>query len=297
MRAGRRKLNCFNLAALIFFGFLSFPYCAAAEKVSQEDPDFFGNGLDASFKFIPSRSIKDKTGKCRIFESAVEYGREIKLMGKLPVEVSLEAGYIGINNTSEFELPAKLTDTGLDIETIMPFFTLDKLYFGLGLNPSFYGDNWDFESRDFRFLSRYFLIYRLNEKWSFWGGLGVFPGYQDKLVPGFGFIFKPNGRLSVNFIADNPNISYQINKKLSVFAEGNLSLIEYKVDRDSSSNVPLRYTEANLGAGIKYSFNDFIENSLAIGAVFENRIKYRDTADKAVIKDGFYTEYRITLQI
>jgi len=276
----------FNLATLAVLFILLF--CAPLKAQTN---------VDSYFRYMPSRKADSQPGKIGIMEAETEYSYEFKAFEKLPVKFSLDNQYIGIENTTAVELPSRLVGLTMDIETTLPFFNLDKTYLRLGVSPSFYGEDWDFEASQFRIPSRYFLIHSPNDQWTFIAGVAVYPDFETKVWPILGFIYKPNDRLTFNIVPKRPNISYLLNEKITLFAEGGNSLGEYEVTKDNLENVVLRYKEKRLGAGIKYQANKFMETSISAGGVFNRSLKYRDSLGKVNIKDGIYTEFRIQMKI
>jgi hypothetical protein len=257
----------------------------------------FNQSLDTYFRYSPSRGAHAQSGSVATMEADSEYKYELKLFDELPVKLSLEDSYIGIENTTDVELPARLVGFITDIETTLPFFKVDKTYIRIGISPSFYDDDWNFHSSSFRIPVRSFIIYKPNEEWAFIGGVAVYPDYETKAFPILGFIYQPNDRLSFNIVPKRPNVSYKLNDKLTVFAEAGMSYEEYEVTKDDLKNVVLRFKEDRLGTGIKYKFNKFIESSVTVGGVFNRSLKYRDSLGKVDIKSGFYSEFRVEIKI
>jgi hypothetical protein len=215
-------------------------------------------------------------------------------LDKLPLKFSLAPQYIGIENTTEVELPSNLTGLTTDIETTLPFFNFDKTYLRLGISPSFYGEDWDFETSNFRIPMRYFLIHQPNAQWTLMAGVAVYPDFQTELLPILGFIYQPNDKLIFRIVPKRPNVSYLLNARVTLFVEGGSSLnSEFEVTKDNLKNVVLRYKQMRLGSGVKLKLNKFIQSSLSAGAVFNRTLKYRDSLGKVNLKDGFYTEFRI----
>jgi len=254
--------------------------------------------MDSYFRYMPSRKVDTQSGKVEIIEADNEYSYEFKASDKLPIKFSLDNRYIGIENTTSVELPAHLVGLTTDIETTLPFFTVNNTYLRLGISPSFYGDDWDFSASSFRIPVRSFLIYRPNNQWTFLAGLAVYPDFENEVFPILGFIYKPNDRLTFNIVPKRPNISYLLNNRVTLFAEGGNSFDEFEVTQNNLKNVVLRYQETHLGAGIKYKVNKYIQSSIYAGGIFNRSLKYRDSnLGKVNIKDGLYTELRVEIKI
>jgi len=284
-----------NLWPLVITSILIF-LCFISNLAAQERQEDCQQRIDATLRYIPSRSAKAMSGKIEIIESESEYSYEFKVFDKFPVKFSVAPQYIGIENTTEVELPAHLTGLTTDIETTLPFFNFDKTYLRLGISPSFYGEDWDFQTSNFRIPMRYFLIHQPNDQWTFIGGVAVYPDFENEILPILGFIYRPNDRLVFNIIPKKPNISYIVNNRVTLFAEGGSSSnSEFEVTKDNLKNVVLRYKQMRLGSGIKFKLNKFIQSSISAGAVFNRTLKYRDSLGKVNLKDGFYTEFRIEM--
>ncbi len=277
------------IAIIVFFS----AFKVAAQP--QDKPnDVFANKIDSYFRYMPFRSVDAMEGKVEIVEADSEYSYELKLFGKLPVKFSLDNKYIGIEDSvTNVELPAHLVGLTTDIEATLSFFNFDQTYLRIGLSPSFYGDDWDFETSAFRLLSRFLILYIPNAKWTFLAGVAVYPDFENEALPVLGFVYKPNDKLAFNIIPPRPNITYLLNDQVTLFGEGGGSLnSEFEVTRNDKKNVVLRYKEMHLGAGIKLKLNKFIQSSLSFGSVFNRSLKYRDNQGKVEIKNGLYGEFR-----
>ncbi|MBM3246488.1 MAG: hypothetical protein FJZ13_04085 [Candidatus Omnitrophica bacterium] len=271
-------------AVFLFSGFIC--NVIAQESASQ-------NNIDTYFRYMPSRGVEAQSGKVELMQSGAEYSYEFKLFDKLPLKFSVAPEYIGIENSTVVELPANLTGVTTDIEATLPFFGFDKTYLRLGVSPSLYGEDWDFESSNFRIPMRYFLIRQPNEQWTLIAGVGVYPDFEHEVLPILGFIYQPNEKLIFNIVPKRPNISYLLNEQVTLFAEGGSAFnSEFEVTKDDLKNVVLRYEQMRLGGGVKLKLNQFIQTSLSAGGVFGRTLKYRDSLGKVHIKDGFYTELR-----
>lgn len=256
----------------------------------------FAQELDSRVRFMPLSRAKSQSGKVALVASETEYNYKLKILDKIPLQLGFFNKYIGINNSTAVKLPARLTTVALGAETTLPFFNVDKTYFTIALAPSFFTDNWNFRSESFHLMQRYFMIYQPNEKWTFVLGASYDPGFKPSVSPIAGFIYRPNDKLTFNLIPSNPEISYQFNKRWSVFAEGAYVGDEYKVTQDNLKNVVLNYNEIRTGAGLRYTLNKNIEGSLTLGGVFDRSIEYRqDSLGKVALKNGFYSEFRLSI--
>jgi len=279
--------------------FLTVLVLTSADAATENKEDRFSyQKMDSYLRYTPARGIKTTSGKVEFIESGNTYNYGFKAFGKLPVKLSLDEKYIGIENTlTNVELPAHLVGLSAGIETTLPFLGVNNTYLRLGVSPSFYTDDAELESSAFRIPSYYYLIYRPNPRWTFLSGIAVYPDFEDEVLPILGFIYKPNDRLAFNIIPKRPNITYILNDKVSAFAEGGLALnSEFEVKRDNSENVVLSYRETRLGTGLEFKLNRYIQASLSAGGMFGRRLKYRDNQGKVDIKDGLYTEFRVEIK-
>jgi len=248
-------------------------------------------------RYMPGRAAYDQSGKVGLIASNAEYNYAWKAFGKLPVELSIDSEYIGINNSTVVKLPAHLTSLSIGAEVTLPFFNFDKTYFRVGVYPSMETGNWNFRSSAFRIPSQYALIYQPNEKLTLVAGIGVFPDYLDPVWGAVGFIYKPNDKWTFNIIPERGTITYALSEKLSLFAEGDIIRSEFEVDKDERKGVILEYNENRLGTGMQYQPNKNIQTSLSVGGAFGRNFRYDDSLGKVNIKNGFYSEFRIQINI
>lgn len=282
---------------VILIASLAFSVSRLSAETESKAEDKPSHQLESYFRFVPSRSVDARAGKVEIIEADAEYSYEFKAFEKLPVTFSIGNNYIGIEDSLDnLELPAHLVGLTTDLETTLPFCHFNKTYLRIGISPSFYGDEWAFSSSDFRIPSRYFLIYQPNDKWTFLYGVALYPEFEYDVLPILGFIYKPNDKLTFNIVPERPNITYSLNERVSLFAEGGSSFSEYEVTRDNSKSVVLRYKEVHLGGGVKFKLNEYIRASVSSGGMFNRQLKYKDDQGKVGIKDGLYTEFRIEIR-
>lgn len=267
-------------------------------KVVVEEEEFYHNDLDSYARYMPLCSADAQSGKVGIIESAMEYSYTMKVFGQLPLELGVSAKYIGINNSTAVKLPSYLATSAFGVQTTLPFFNFKKTYFTVGLAPTFSADNWDMQSSAFRLSQRYFFIYQPDAKLTLVAGTAICPHETDPIAPIIGFIYKPNDRLTFNIVVpQQPEISYLLNKKLTIFAQTDVIMDEYKVTKDGLKNVVLEYNEMYAGAGFRYEVNKYIQWALSAGGVFNRTIKYREPIGKVKLDDGLYTEFRVEISI
>lgn len=263
----------------------------------KEEAKELGQAVDAYIRYAPGRKAKSQAGKLSLIDAQAEYSYAFKLFGQLPIELNLDQQEISLDNTTVVKLPAHLIGLSAGVEATLPFF-FDKTYLRLALNPSFFADSWVFHTSSFRMPVQSFVIYQPDVKWTFIAGVAVSMDFENEVLPILGFIYKPNERLTFNIIPRRPDISYRLNNKVTLFAEGDMVAGEFEVSQDNRRGVVLDYNEIHLGGGIRYKVNKFIQTSLSAGGMFNRSIKYRqDSLGKVSIKNGLYTEFRAEIAI
>ncbi|MBN2831308.1 MAG: hypothetical protein JXL82_03395 [Candidatus Omnitrophica bacterium] len=263
----------------------------------EEAEDEFLQESDSYIRYMPSRGAKSVSGSVSIVQAVTEYSYDLKIAGKLPVQLGVAAKYTGIDNTTNVKLPSSLTFATFAAEITLPFFNLENNYFRVNLEPSLFGSKWNFRSSNFRFLQQYFLISQWRENLVFILGVAVFPDFEDEVWPIAGFIWQPNDKLSFNIIPKNPSINYSLNEKLDIFLEWDIALGEYEVDRSDVKNVVLQYNETVAGAGFQYKINKNIQFLFSAGGIFDRYLKYRDGLGKVSIKNGAYVNCQFQVRI
>jgi len=255
--------------------------------------------IDTYGKYMPATKAHNQAGKVGIIDTGAEYNFDFKLFDKLPVEFSLAHTYISLNNSTEVYLPQHLIGMQFGIETTLPFFWFDKTYFRVALNPSYYTDTWAFKSAAFRMPVQTFAIYQPDEKWTFVLGVATFPDYETKVLPIAGFIYKPNEKWTFDLVPSRPNISYALNDKWTVYAEGGTNFTsEFLVNKDPQhQHAKLCYEEVHVGGGLKFTLNKYFQACVAGGGSFNRKLQYTDSLGKVTLKNGYYTEFRIEAQI
>ena len=262
------------------------------------EEEFFTQELDSYVRFMPNTGAKCQSGKVGLVTAASEYNYNIKVFDQLPVQFGVISKYIGIHNSTAVNLPAKLTSASFGMETTLPFFNLDKTYFTIGLAPSFFSDNWRFDSSTFSLVQRYFMIYQPNEKLTLIAGVSYEPGFRPSLDPILGFIYRPNDKLTFNITPSNPEIAYDFNDRWAAFAQGDYLTEQYKVKQGDLKNEVLNYDEIRLGAGLRCAVNKNIKASLACGSVFNRSIRYKESnLGKVALENGFYSEFRLDIMM
>ncbi len=267
----------------------------AQDKENRENPSSIE--INSSARYMPAREVNAAPGEIAITTADSEYIYKFKIAKKLPVEFFLGSQYVGINNATKFDLPAKLTGLSTGVETTLPFLKFKNTYFRLRLSPAFYTDDWNIRTSAFRIPIRSFLIYQPTQEWTFIAGIAIYPEFKNNALPIIGFIYKPNDKLTYHIVPKNTGINYKLTQRTDLFTEAGFSAREFVVSKGCIKNIILEYNETRLAAGIKYKFNGFIQSALAVGGVFNRSLKYRDNSGKTVIKDGVYTELKINITI
>lgn len=283
----------FRVFFIIVFSFFCFFNVKAQDKA---EPDL-GHGVDASCRSFGLSSLKSRAGNVEILESALEYSYNFKVHDELPVQFSLAKLYVDLEDNSDLDLPPCLTGLISDVEITLPFFGFQKTHLRLGFSPSFYSGEWHFSEASFRIPSRYFVIYRPDDKWDFIAGLAVHPNFETKTFPIFGFIYKPNDKIEFYLVPERPNISYFLNPSLKLFIEGSILLNEFTVNKGGYKSAVLGYKRSYMAAGVGADINKYTQINLACGEAFGRCVEYRDSLGKLSFKNTLYTEIRLKISI
>ncbi|MBP7216949.1 MAG: hypothetical protein KBA46_06670 [Candidatus Omnitrophica bacterium] len=243
---------------------------------------------DSSIRYQPASKAHEMAGDVAITEAQQDFSYEFKAFGKLPIQMSIGSSYVGIDDTVPVFLPTRLTSLTSDFETTFPFFGIKNTYMRIGISPSFFGDNWEFETSSFRIPQRYLVIYRPHEDLIIAGGVIVEPDSDSVVIPALGFIYRPDKRWELYLIPPEPYISYAVTDRAKVFVSAGASLSEYEVDKGEHENIILRYKEIHAGLGTKIKITDSCEASLSSGGQFSRNFKYRDDFGKVNIENGYY---------
>lgn len=265
-----------------------------SKEAKVEKEEGAGHSAESYFRYLPKVDAHRQAGGVDVLNAAAEYDYKFKAFGKLPIELSLVQDYISLANTTVVRVPTHLIGLSFGIETTLPFF-FKNTYMRLGANPGTFADSWDFRTSAFRMPFQAIAIHQPNDKLTLIAGLAAFIDYEDELFPVFGFIYQPNDKWTFNITPKRPTISYALNDKITLFGEGDFSFGEYEVDKSSDhKSVILQYKEAYAGAGVGYDLNKYINISLSAGGAFNRALRYRDRSlGKIIIKNGFYSEFRV----
>jgi len=272
---------------------------AITEEAPEEEELPFA--IQSYAKYMPKKTVKGADGKVGIIDTSTEWGYQFKAFNKMPVEFAIESQYVGIDNSTSVNLPARLTNLTAKVDITLPFFW-DKTYLRLGVSPGFFNDDWSASSESFRIPSRSFVIYQPSKELTFILGAAFFPRYEGSwVVPVGGVIYKPNDKLTFNLVPCEPDITYSLNDKIDLFVKGEWYSDEFIVKNNITSNnidtVVLEYNHVLYGAGIAYNLNKNVDIQLSGGFVGNRSLKYRDSLGKVSLKNGYYSECRVDIAL
>jgi len=268
-----------------------------SEVTEDKSEESFHQEIDSYARHMPYTSLKSQEGKLSILDSGSQYSYEFKTFEKLGIQLFLDSQYINIEGSSPVILPAHLTGLSAGVETTLPFFKFDNTYFRVRVMPAYYSDDWDFHSSAFRIPVHSFMIYQPNEKWTFIGGIAVYPDFETPVFPILGFIYKPNDLWTFNLIPERPYISYRLNDKITLFTEGGFSSEEFEVKKDNFEGAVLSYNEIHFAGGLEYQLNKNIKASVSSGYMFDRYFKYRDSLGKVTLKNNIYSELKVEMSL
>lgn len=253
--------------------------------------------MESYARFMPKSGVSAQDGSVGVIDSSVQWSYEYKMFDRLPLEFSMEQDYIGINNSTVVKVPSRLTGISFGLDATLPLVMTKNLYFRIGVSPSFYTDSWSMYENALRLNQRYFAIWQPNDKFTAILGMAVQPRYRNVFLPIAGIIYKPNDKWLFNLVPTRPTISYAVSDKLTFYGEYSLSGGEYVVTKDDIKGTVLQYDEQHAGLGVKYNLNKHVQGSWAVGGVFGRRLQYRESYGKINIKNGFYSEFRLNIEM
>jgi len=234
--------------------------------------DDYPNDFSLRGKYIFSSDIKAQDGDIIILETKLILKHEFKVYEKLPIEISLRVKHINLfEDINKVNVPETMKDRGLGIGTKLPvpFIDDDRFYMGFDVFPSFQtAVGHGLASQSFRIPFRSYLIYKESEELIIVGGVKIRPEYETDVLPLIGLLYKPNDKLSINFLSEDPNVSYQINDKTKVIWEFDYTTEEYEVTRKSEKGRVIQYYSASTGIGIEHQCKENIQVSAFVGGVF-----------------------------
>ena len=259
--------------------------------------DKYPFNMESYVRLMPKTKVNAQDGSVGIVNSSAEWSYAQKIFNRIPVEFSLEQNYINVNNSTAVKIPSRLTGIGFGVDVTLPLLMLKNMYFRIGVTPSFYTDNWSLYENSLRLPQRYFAIYQPNDKFTAILGMAVYPRFRYVFLPIAGIIYKPNDKWLFNLVPSRPTINYVLNDKITFFGEYNMSGGEYVVTKDNIKGTVLEYNEQHAGVGLEYTLNKHIQGSLAVGGAFGRNLRYRESYGKLDIENGFYSEFRVNIDM
>ena len=268
---------------------LSLLRCAVAE-------DEFPTDFKLSSRHIFDSDVEATSGEINVTQSELRLGHEFKVYEKLPVELSVHASHVDIDENVATELPSHLEGRGFGIGTKfpVPFVESENYFMGIEARPSWFSDDNDMNSDSFRIPMRAYLIYKESDDLILVGGVSIRPEFDDTVLRLIGFRYRPNDELSFNFLSDDPNISYKWSDKLTLLWEFDYVRDEYEVTRNGVKGLILKHRELSTGAGVQYALTDYINAAVSVGGVFSRRFEYEDDGGKVVPEGGLYTTIKVS---
>lgn len=268
------------------------------QEITEKKETEYGLAMDNYYRYVPFTSMTAQPGRIAIMDIGNEMSYEFKVADKLPIEIGLVTRFINLNGKEAMDvsIPAKLTRIAMRTEVTVPAF-LEKLYLRMGITPTCNSDDWNCNASTLRIPGHMMLIYQLNEQWIFVAGVAGFPSYETKILPFGGLIYKPNDKLIFNLVPERMNVTYNLTDKLAVFCEGDMSGEEFKVVKDGYKGAILQYNEVHAGTGLSFKINKNINTSLTLGRMFNRNLKYRDSLGKLTMKNAYYSEFRLEMEM
>ena len=263
------------------------PAMACAQSQEPKEPQ---QEAQLYSKILPGRSLKAQPGKVSIIESGADYSYSFKAFQKLPVTLSLAAEQVAIDESAPVSLPAQLTGISFGIEATVPLLHFEKMYWRNKFMPSWYTDNWHPHSSAFRLPVHSLVIYQPSQTWTWLAGVAVYSDFSQKVFPILGLIYKPDQKLTIALVPEQPTISYALCDRVTLFGTGGISSREFEVTKDGLKGVKLQYAQSYAGAGVAFKVNKALKASLSSGYTFKRYLKYGDSLGKVDIKNGLYTE-------
>lgn len=249
-------------------------------------------------RYLAESDIEAQSGQISISETKASFKHEFKLENGMPISFSLQNKHIDINSDAAVYLPSNLVarSLGFGVKFPAPFTQSENYFIGLDVFPSFYTDGWsETSSSSFRIPSRAFLIYKRDEDFIVIAGVSIRPDFDAKLLPLFGFIYRPNEKWEFNFLSDNPQIIYSLSDKTKVFWEADIVNEEYEVEHNGEKGRVLFYRELSSGAGIRHEFTKNISGLVSAGSVFSRMLRYEDDNGKVQPDTGVYVKARMSI--
>ncbi len=246
--------------------------------------------VKSAMTYYPARSIEGQSGRMELRKTDISTACEFRLENKLPLKFSLQAGHVDIREGSLIDIPSHLEKYRFDIETTFPFPAIERndLYLRLGITPSFYSDDWDFESSAFRIPFRTAAIYKYDETLTFIAGARLGFDLEKEVVPFLGAIYEPGQTWTFELIPPRPRILYRVSDKLKFYLEAEYFADEYEVSRQSRKGLVLRSKGLDCGLGLAVELSPDSAVTLSAGKALNHYLEYADGNGKISLDDGWY---------
>lgn len=281
------------ISASLALGLFSW---ADADSAGEEGQEERHHTVTFSTRTMPSSDIESQDGDIDIVETAFGWEYEFKAFDKMPVELSIDAGVINLDNDGiSVELPAHLKSRslGLGVKLPAPFLDEEHFFTGWEIYPTMNTEGDTFDGGAFRMPMRAYLIYRRDENFILIGGVTVRPDYDTTVLPVLGLIYKPNDRLSFNLASDDPHIAYELTDKARLRWDFDYTFEEYEVNRGDSEDVVLKFQDASTGIGIECDYMEYVKAGISVGYVFNRRLEYEDGEGKVLPEGDVYVRAQI----
>ena len=218
-----------NIFIIVFV--ISITLCPNSSAADQKNFSF-----TQQLRYINKSDAKNGSGEFSSNRTSLTLSSNYKFYDKIPVELGFRLRHFNLNDDSSVDLPDTLQVrvVNLGMRFPAPFVEGDHVFMGIDLMPQWNsaGDH-NFASEAFRFNFVPSLIYKESDNLIFACGLWVRPQYDNILVPFFGIRYKPNERLSFNFLTAEPNISYEVTKRTKISLEFDFLSHEFEVTEGS----------------------------------------------------------------
>ncbi|MFH1093566.1 MAG: hypothetical protein V1739_05350 [Candidatus Omnitrophota bacterium] len=219
------------------------------------------------------------------------------LFNQIPID--LDAGFRQYNvDDSSVDLPDSLKSKSirLGVRLPAPFTQRRDLFMGLDFMPSWNSAaDHGFADEAFRFNFSTSLIFRQSEKFIAAYGVWFRPQYENSVVPFLGVRYKPNEKLSFNFLSSEQSISYRITDKTKVSLELDFLSSEFEVTAGTRKGEVVRIRDLEAGLGLEHDFNQSVQGVLSVGIAFNQKYEYLNAAQKVSPQDSLYAGYRFNV--
>ncbi len=281
--------SCLCIAFLLIF-------LLCGISIAQEQKTF---AFSHKIRYIRKSDLKHGTGDFSLSRSQISLNSTYSLFQKIPVKLGIGLEQFNINNHSDVDLPDTLQSKNLKIGFRFPmsFTENNDLFLGFGILPSWNSAS-DHSLADEAFGLDYSasVIFLKSEKFITACGVWLRPGYKNSLIPYFGFRYKPNERLTLNFLSSEPSIAYSITDQTKVLLEFAFLSKEFDVTSGARRGDVVRISDLEAGVGLEHAFNESFKGKLSLGLAFDQRYEYLDANQKVSPKNSLYGAYKFNLR-